>query len=113
MENKVVYLHPNRNEKGMKKGGEPPMSLEARVAKLESDVGHIQTIVSDIKLDLNNFKTETKSDFIGVSRRIDDARGEIRTEARSLTRYIITLGIINSVFTAVAVAIATVIMKTP
>ncbi len=37
--------------------------MEARVAKLESDVEHIRTDVSDIKVELRTFKTEHAKDF--------------------------------------------------
>lgn len=49
-------------------GGDGGMSLEARVAKLESDVNHIMLDIGEIKTDIrsmdNNFKAEI--------RRLDD-----------------------------------------
>jgi hypothetical protein len=37
--------------------------MEPRIAKLESDVGHIQTYVSEIKTDLRELKKDQKTDF--------------------------------------------------
>lgn len=42
-------------------GGEPPM--EARIARLESDVEYIKRDVGEIKTDLKEIKSEMKSDF--------------------------------------------------
>lgn len=38
-------------------------SMEARVARLESHVEHIDTTLSDIKQDIRDIKKDAKSDF--------------------------------------------------
>ena len=37
--------------------------MEARLAKLESDVGHIQSALTDIKTDTREIKKDAKEDF--------------------------------------------------
>ena len=37
--------------------------MEARMAKLESDVGHIQSVLVDIKTDTREIKKDAKEDF--------------------------------------------------
>ena len=46
-------------------GGEPPHDggMEARVAKLESAVEHIQRDLGEIKIDIREVKGEARSDF--------------------------------------------------
>jgi hypothetical protein len=39
-------------------------SMEARVARLEASVGHIQTDISDIKQDLRNFRASVDQKFL-------------------------------------------------
>lgn len=37
--------------------------MESRVAKLESDVGHIMTTLADIKQDLRELRADSKNQF--------------------------------------------------
>lgn len=44
-------------------GGEPPMPLEVRVAKLESDVEYIKRDITEIKTDIKNGQRIHDRDF--------------------------------------------------
>lgn len=37
--------------------------MEARVAKLDADVGHIQTDIKDIKQDIRDLRKDAREDF--------------------------------------------------
>jgi hypothetical protein len=58
----VVHLDIPRAGMGSAGGPYDP-GMEARVAKLESDVGHIQRDVSDIKTDLRELRKAFETDF--------------------------------------------------
>lgn len=46
-----------------KSDGEPPDMIEARVAKLESDVEFIKRDLSEVKLDLKDHRRDAHNDF--------------------------------------------------
>jgi len=50
-------------------GGEPPSGMEARIAKLESDVGHINETMAGIRSDLRDFANDTNENFREVRKR--------------------------------------------
>jgi hypothetical protein len=56
---------------------EPPM--EARIARIESDVGHLRTDVTDIKADL-------RARFDRVDTRIDRLESKLDTKIDALTQ---------------------------
>lgn len=43
--------------------GEPPDMLEARVARLESDVEYIKRDISEMKVDVKEIRAHQRSDF--------------------------------------------------
>ncbi|PPE57085.1 hypothetical protein [Pectobacterium brasiliense] len=61
----VVYLPTakSRGKIGDKSGDGGGNMLEARVAKLESDVDNIKTMVKDIKDDVREIKRDARGDF--------------------------------------------------
>lgn len=62
----------NITEQSKKNGsGEPPMTLEVRVSKLESDVEYIKRDVSEIKTDIK----EMRKDIGGLRNDISELKG--------------------------------------
>lgn len=59
--------------------------MEARVAKLEAAVEHIQSDVADLKADLRQFKSEMHDDM-----------SAIRAEARSDFRYLLSALVVGA-----------------
>ncbi|WP_291827327.1 hypothetical protein [Bosea sp. (in: a-proteobacteria)] len=44
-------------------GGGTSDGMEARVAKLEADIGHIKTATSDLRTDVRELRTDARTDF--------------------------------------------------
>ncbi|GAL29685.1 hypothetical protein JCM19239_6033 [Vibrio variabilis] len=57
--------------------------IEARVAKLESDVEYIKKDIADIKLGMSEMRVELKSDISELRTELKGDIGEIRTHQRS------------------------------
>ena len=57
----TVHSFPNRGH-----AGQPPAGgdgMDARIAKLESDVGHMRTDIQEIKGDVKEIKKDAREDF--------------------------------------------------
>ena len=66
----VTEIRPGvMDQHGTIGGGNPPTTggpgdgMEARIAKLESDVSHIETSLTDIKTDIRELRNCAKDDF--------------------------------------------------
>lgn len=68
-----VYTLPVKRQHGGSNDGGG--TVEARIARLESDVAHIQRDIGEIKVDIREMRTENKSEF-------RDVRAEIKSDFR-------------------------------
>jgi hypothetical protein len=57
---------------------------EARLARLESDAAHIQSDVTDIKIDLRQFRSEMHGEFKAVRSEMQEGFRAVRTEISGL-----------------------------
>ncbi|HIF9333060.1 TPA: hypothetical protein ACX6RM_001307 [Photobacterium damselae] len=62
MSNNVAHIRPSGYNHS-NNDGDPPMSLEPRVAKLESDVEYIKRDISDVKTDIREIRQKQERDF--------------------------------------------------
>lgn len=53
--------------------------MEARIARLESDVSHIQTDVADMKVDLRSLRDKLDDLSVRFSGKFDELRGEMHS----------------------------------
>jgi outer membrane murein-binding lipoprotein Lpp len=56
------------------------MSMEARIAHLESDVGHLRTDVADIKIDLRSLRDKVDAMGIQLNAKFDTKIDSLRSE---------------------------------
>jgi hypothetical protein len=56
--------------------------MEARIARLESDVNAIQTSIADIKLDIREFRKESREDFASVREEFEKSRTKADADFR-------------------------------
>ncbi|MGV0910339.1 hypothetical protein [Martelella sp. FOR1707] len=88
-----TYSHANTSVVEMtgepfKGGREPPGGdgMEARVAKLESDVSNIKDTLSDVKADIREMRADLKSETAGL-------RADMRTDFRITFGALITVAL--------------------
>lgn len=62
-DSKVTNISDWGSPRGHKSDGEPPDMLEARVARLESDVDYIKRDISEMKVDVKDIRAHQRSDF--------------------------------------------------
>jgi hypothetical protein len=74
-------------------GGGPFDGMEARVARLESDVEHIKADVGDIKSSLNELTTQTTELRINFAR-LDERVSHLPTKGFLVTTVLVALGVI-------------------
>jgi hypothetical protein len=67
--------------------------MEARIARLESDVNTIQTNIADIKLDIREFRKENREDFVAVRDEFSTARNKSEADFRFIFKCMFALGL--------------------
>ena len=58
--------------------------MEARIARIESDVAHLLTDVADIKTDLRSLREKVDAKFDGVGKSIEQLRSELKGDIANL-----------------------------
>ncbi|WP_350307548.1 hypothetical protein [Photorhabdus viridis] len=89
-ESNVVYTNRwsalSRKNAGYDGGGGGDDMLEARVARLESDVEHIKKSIDEVKADVREMKKDTRTDF-------KEMKSDARTDFRLLFGAIIAVAL--------------------
>lgn len=103
----VDFGHKTTNNKEKKynfSDGGGGSDMEARIAKLESDVNHIQSDINEIKLDIRELKSDIKKDNNSTNSRLSNLEKLVSnlkywiigvSAAMSVVIVLIQLGILN------------------
>lgn len=78
--------NPKEKDDSKKSPPPPPTDMEARIAQLESDVEYIKRDISDLKTEVKEFRSESRSEF-------RDIRKEAREDFRISFTALIGLGL--------------------
>ena len=65
--------------------------MEARIARLESDVSHLRTDVADIKIDLRSLRDKIEAMFTKLSEKIEGVEQRLNARFDSTTRWALAL----------------------